>query len=35
MGEFVLKNNIFEFNGKVKLQVEGTAVGTKDGWGKD
>ena len=29
MGEFVIKNNIFAFNGKVKQQVEGTAVGTK------
>ena len=29
MAEFVLKNNIFEFNGKVKQQVEGTAIGTK------
>ena len=29
MAEFVLKNNIFEFNGKVKKQVAGTAIGTK------
>ena len=29
MAEFVLKNNIFEFNGNVKQQVAGTAVGTK------
>ena len=27
--EFVLKNNIFEFNGKVKKHVAGTAIGTK------
>ena len=29
MGEFAIKNNIFALNGKVKQQVEGTAVGTK------
>ena len=29
MTEFVLKNNIFEFNGKVKKQVAGTTIGTK------
>ena len=27
--EFVLKNNYFEFNGKVKQQISGTAIGTK------
>ena len=26
---FVLKNNLFEFNGKVKQQISGTAIGTK------
>ena len=29
MARFVLKNNIFEFNGKVKQQISGTAIGTK------
>ena len=29
MAEFVLKNNIFEFNGTVKEQISGTAMGTK------
>ena len=29
MAEFVLKNNHFEFNGKVKKQLSGTAIGTK------
>ena len=29
MAEFVLKNNCFEFNGSVKQQVSGTAIGTK------
>ena len=29
MAEFVLKNNFFEFNGKVKKQNSGTASGTK------
>ena len=29
MAEFVLKNNYFEFNGKVKQQLCGTAIGTK------
>ena len=29
MAEFVLKNNIFEFNGNVKQQVAGTAIGIK------
>ena len=28
MTDFVLRNNCFEFNGKVKQQVSGTAVGT-------
>ena len=28
MAEFVLKNNLFEFNSKIK-QVSGTAIGTK------
>ena len=28
MTEFRLKNNIFEFNRKVKQQVSGTAIGT-------
>ena len=28
MAEFVLKNNIFEFNGKLKQQVAGIAIGT-------
>ena len=28
MAEFVLKNNYFEFNGKVKKQLSGTAIGT-------
>ena len=28
MAEFVLKNNFFEFNGSVKQQVSGTAIGT-------
>ena len=27
--KFVLKNNYFEFNGKVKQQISGTAIGTK------
>ena len=27
--EFVLKNNYFEFNGKVKQQISGTAIATK------
>ena len=27
--EFVLKNNFFEFNSKIKQQVSGTATGTK------
>ena len=27
--EFVLKNNLFEFNDKVKQQISGTATGTK------
>ena len=26
--EFVLKNNYFEFNGKVKQQISGTVIGT-------
>ena len=29
MAEFVLKNNYFEFNGQVKQQTSGTAIGTK------
>ena len=29
MAEFVLKNNYFEFNGKAKKQISGTAIGTK------
>ena len=29
MVKFVLKNNHFEFNGKVKQQISGTAIGTK------
>ena len=29
IAEFVLKNNYFEFNGKVKKQISGTAIGTK------
>ena len=29
MLEFVLKNNYFEFNGNVKQQLSGTAIGTK------
>ena len=29
MAEFILKNNYFEFNGKVKKQTLGTAIGTK------
>ena len=29
MAEFVLKDGIFKFNGKLKYQVEGTAIGTK------
>ena len=29
MASFVLKNNLFGFNGKVKQQVSGTAIGTK------
>ena len=29
MVEFVLKNNFFEFNGEVKRQKSGTAIGTK------
>ena len=29
MTEFVLKNNYFEFNGKVKQQISGTEIGTK------
>ena len=27
--EFVLKNNYFEFNGNVKQQLSGTAIGTR------
>ena len=29
MAEFVLKNNYFEFTGKVKKQFSGTAIETK------
>ena len=29
MAKFVLKNNYFEFNGKVKPQISGTAIETK------
>ena len=29
MTKFVLKNNYFEFNGKVKQQISGTTTGTK------
>ena len=29
MADFVLKNNVFEFNGTVKEQTSGTAVETK------
>ena len=29
MAELVLKNNYFEFNGKVKKQISGTAIGTR------
>ena len=29
MVDFVMKNNIFEFNGEVKRQKSGTAIGTK------
>ena len=29
MAEFVLENNFFEFNGEVKKQRSGTAIGTK------
>ena len=28
MAEFVLKNNLFEFNDKVFQQISGTAIGT-------
>ena len=29
MAEFVLKNNFFKFDSKVKQQISGTAIGTK------
>ena len=29
MAEFVLKNNYFEFNRKVKKQISGTLIGAK------
>ena len=29
MADFVLKNNFFEFNGEIKRQKSGTAIGTK------
>ena len=31
MAELVLKNNYFEFNGHIKHQISGTAIGTKFG----
>ena len=31
MAEFILKNNYFEFNGKVNKQISGTAISTKFG----
>ena len=31
MADFVLKNNCFEFNGQIKQQISGTAIGTKFG----
>ena len=39
MAEFVLKNSYFEFNGKVKQQLSGTAIGTNftppyDSWSR-
>ena len=29
MTEFVLKNNYFQFNGKIKQPISGTAIGAK------
>ena len=29
MARFVLENNYFKFNGDVKKQISGTAIGTK------
>ena len=29
MARFVLKNNLFEFDSKIKQQISGTAIGTK------
>ena len=29
MARFVLRNNFFEFDSKIKLQISGTAIGTK------
>ena len=29
MAEFVLKNNFFEFHGKIKQEISGTAIGVK------
>ena len=29
IADFVLKNNYFEFNGQIKQQISGTAIGTK------
>ena len=29
LAEFVLKNNFFEFNNKIKQHISGTALGTK------
>ena len=29
MAEFVLKNNFFEFNNRIKQQISGTAIGTQ------
>ena len=31
MAEFVLKSNFFKFNGQIKQQISGTAIGTKCG----
>ena len=29
MADFVLKNSYFEFNGQIKQEISGTAIGTK------
>ena len=29
MADFVLKNNYFEFNGQIKQQISGTAIGAR------